>query len=91
MAHVGIQGLSARDAQHHSAQNQKGSGGFIEDKCNGIVRADGPQNFGMGSYVIHPQRSNHCKPNQGNRAKQFANAARTVFLHNEKAKQNDQR
>ncbi|OBQ31855.1 MAG: hypothetical protein AN485_23030, partial [Anabaena sp. MDT14b] len=91
VAQIGVQRFATRDAQDHSPQNDEGGAGVVPHEAQGVVRADGQQNFGVVHDVGHPQHRDGGKPNQGDGAKELANARCAPLLHPKQAKQNHQR
>ena len=91
MTHVGVKRLAPCDAQHNSAQNDEGDVGVIPDESDCVMRAQGPQDFGMGQDLRHTQHRDAEKPDHRNRPKELANARGAALLHKEQAEQDDQR
>ena len=90
MAEVSVKRLSARDAEHHCSQNNKGHARVGPHKTHCIVRADGFEDFRVVDDLRHTQQRNGQKPDQRDRAKKLADAGRAFFLYRKKGKQNDQ-
>lgn len=79
VAHVCVQSFASRDAQNHSAQNDEGGAWVLPHEHHGVMRTDGPQNFGLRGNVVQAQNSNGGKPDQRDGAKKLTNASRASF------------
>ena len=91
VAHVGVERLATRHAEHNSAQNDEGGARVIPNKAHRVMRADGPENGRMGDDVADAQHRNTDKPDDRDRAEKFANARGAAFLNRKQPKQDDQR
>ena len=91
VTHVGVQRLTASDAQHHGAQNNEGGAWVVPHETQCVMRADGPQNGRVGGNMRDAQQRDAGEPDQRDGPKKLANAAGAAFLHGKQAKQNDQR
>ena len=90
MPHVGIQGLTAGDAQHHCAQDDEGGARLRPHEHQRVMWADGPQNGRILDDVRHAQHRNGDEPHNRDGPKKLANARRATLLHGKQAKQNDE-
>ncbi|MPM32406.1 hypothetical protein SDC9_78968 [bioreactor metagenome] len=87
VAHVGIERLGTRHAQHHRAQDDEAHHRVVEDEAQRIVRAQAHQNAGVLVDVPQPQQPDADEPHQHHRAKELADARRAAFLQHEQCNQ----
>ena len=90
MAHVGVQRLTTRHAQHHCAQNDEGGARVVPHEAQRIVRAHGPQHRRVVHDVRNTQHRNGGKPHQRDGTEELADVGRAALLHGKQHEQNDQ-
>ena len=80
MAHVGIQGLTAGDRQHHRTESEKSLMGMGDDQIDGIQRIDGIQHGGIGDDLTQAEYCECREPQTHHRAEPHADRASAAFL-----------
>ena len=91
VAHVGIQGLAAGDAQHHGTERHEGDKRLAGDEAQGKQGVDGTQDVGMSGDLHCAHDRDHDEPQHHHGPKQSPDAGRAVLLHQKQPQQDHQR
>jgi hypothetical protein len=88
MAHVGIEGFSAREREKDRAQNnERGPGIGVQQIRHGITRIESPQDCRESEDVRYAGDSEKAKPEHHHRAEEATDLAAAVALERKQCKQ----
>ena len=87
MAHVGIQSLTARDAEHHGAKHHDAVQVIDDKEIHGMARVQGRQNSRRPQYLHQAQGGQGEEPKDHDGAENLADALRSLALDEKEAQQ----
>ncbi|ESW87902.1 hypothetical protein X773_04890 [Mesorhizobium sp. LSJC285A00] len=91
MAEIGIKRFGAGDGEEDGADGDEGDIGRIDQEGDDVVRADRPQDFGIGDDVVQARKTDSQEPDRRDRAKDQRHTAGPEALHRKQDRQDDQR
>ena len=80
MAHVGVEGLGTRQAEHDGAQGKEGKYAVGRQKLNGVERVERGQNCRVMGDIPQAQRAYRDEPDEHDWAEEEANSTRAAAL-----------
>ena len=60
--HVGVQGLAARDHQHHRSENQESLDPVAQEELHGVPRIHRPEHRGIARDPSQPEQRDRDEP-----------------------------
>ncbi len=95
MAHVGVQGLGARDGQEDRTQHQEGGedadAAELDYQFDGILRHQGHQDVGLVGNMEQAERAQGQEPDDRDRPEEARHIGRALRLDHEQGQQDDGR